>query len=161
MIESCTCLCARRASARDVIFGKGRHLALKEASNGVFFGAEAGAAGELLAHEESVGGYGQGGMVMESPPAASFVVTQPQFLLELLVVRSMRQRRCATRTSSLSGVCSGSVESQYLVGSGSFSGHSMSSHRCGRSRARPRFPPATCTRATAKRSVSVSLVPSR
>lgn len=73
----------------------------------------------------------------------------------------MRQRRCAALTKSLIAVLSGSVDSQYFVGSSCPGGHSMSNHSCGCSRARPELPPARRTRKAAKRLLRVSLVPSR
>jgi hypothetical protein len=40
----------------------------------------------LLLHQESVGGDAQAGVVVEAAPAPSFIVPQPHFLLEDLVV---------------------------------------------------------------------------
>src|SRR5712691_879656 len=55
----------------------------------------------------------------------------------------------------------GSVESQYLVGSFSPSGHSINSHSFGRRWVRWLLPCATRTRTRAKRENSQSAVPSR
>ncbi len=41
---------------------------------------------QLLLHQEPVGCDAQAGVVMESAPASAFVVSQPYFLLEVLVV---------------------------------------------------------------------------
>src|SRR5512134_2544724 len=86
LIESDTCLCARRTSARVVIGGKGRRLALEEASDGVFFGVLCSASKQLLGDQKPVGRDSQAGMMMESSPASSLVVSQSQLLLELLIV---------------------------------------------------------------------------
>ena len=39
-----------------------------------------------LGDQESVGGDAQGGVMMEAAPAAPFIVSQAQFLFELLVI---------------------------------------------------------------------------
>ena len=82
LIESDTWRCARRTAARQVIRGKRRDLACDE----VFFGTDTVAGGESLGDQESVGRNAQAGMMVEAAPAASFVMTQPQFLFEFLVV---------------------------------------------------------------------------
>ena len=81
-IESATWRCARRAPARDVIWGKGRHLADDE----VFFGADGFVGGHTLGDQESVGGDTQARVMMEPAPTSAFIVTEPQLLLEVLVV---------------------------------------------------------------------------
>jgi hypothetical protein len=48
----------------------------------------------------------------------------------------MRQRSLAGSTMRSNAVSAGSVASQYLVGSASPFGHSISSHSCGRGSAR-------------------------
>lgn len=82
VIESDTCRCARWAAARDVIRGKRRDLAGDE----VFFGADGLAGGEAFGDQESVGSNAQRRVMMESTPASSFIMTEPQFLLQVLVV---------------------------------------------------------------------------
>lgn len=66
--------------------------------------------------------------MMEAAPSAPLIVPQAHFLLELRIIGSMRQRSLARSTSPRKLMFSGSVESQYLVGSASPSGHSISSH---------------------------------
>ena len=39
-----------------------------------------------LANEEAIGRKAQGGVMMKAAPAASFVVAQPEFLLQLLII---------------------------------------------------------------------------
>src|SRR5215204_4562038 len=73
----------------------------------------------------------------------------------------MRQRSLAVSTSSRIGIVSGRVESQYLVGSFSLSGHSISSHSSGQGCARQSSRCAGRTRTAAKRDVSDVLLPSR
>ncbi len=85
-----------------------------------------------LGDQESVGGDGERGVMVEASPAAAFVVTEADLLLELLIVRSMRQRSLAWSTRSASVVSRGKVESQYLIGSLSPCGHSTRNHSSGR-----------------------------
>src|SRR5256885_8348444 len=73
----------------------------------------------------------------------------------------MRQRNFAEYTRRCSVVLSGSVESQYLVGSLSPFGHSINSHSSGLLSLRLKSRRATRTRAQAKREDSGSAVPSR
>jgi len=68
---------------------------------------------------------------METSPPSAFVVAEPHFLLEFLIV-SFRQRSFVMSTSRSNCTPSGSVENQYLVGSASSCGHSISSHSSGR-----------------------------
>src|SRR5512145_895778 len=82
VIELGTCRCARRAAARNVIPGKGRHFAEYE----VFFGAHRFAASALFGDQEAIGGNGETGVVMKPFPASTLVVAQPQLLFEFLVV---------------------------------------------------------------------------
>ena len=65
-----------------VIGGKGRQLADDE----IFFGADGSACGEAFGDEEAVGGDGQRRMMVKPPPAVAFVVSEAQFLLQLLIV---------------------------------------------------------------------------
>src|ERR1700693_3286431 len=81
-IESDTWRCARRAPARDVIRGKGRHLADGE----VFFRANGLVRGEAFSDQESVGSDSQARVMMEPAPASAFIVAEPEFLLKVLVV---------------------------------------------------------------------------
>jgi len=73
----------------------------------------------------------------------------------------MRQRIFAGCTSALRELAAGKVLSQYLVGSGSPSGHSMSSHCSVRGALRVWSRCAARTRTAAKRERNSSLVPSR
>src|SRR6266571_7240802 len=72
----------------------------------------------------------------------------------------MRQRSLAASTRSRNAMLLGKVESQYLVGSFSPSGHSISSHSFAGFSARS-WLDATLTRTRANREDSHSLVPSR
>ena len=81
MIESETWRCARWATAGEIIRGKRSDLACDE----VFFGADA-AGSESLSDQEAIGRDTQTGVMVEPAPAAPFVVTEPQFLLEFLIV---------------------------------------------------------------------------
>lgn len=80
--ESAVWRCARRTSPRNVIFGNSRCLACCE----VFFGADRSAGSEAFSEQKPVGRNGQGCMVMKSAPPSTFVVPQPQFLLQILLV---------------------------------------------------------------------------
>src|SRR3954447_9438953 len=73
----------------------------------------------------------------------------------------MRQRNFAQYTRRCSVVLSGSVESQYLVGSLSSLGHSINSHSSGLLSLHLKSRRATRTRAQAKREDSGLAVPSR
>ena len=66
--------------------------------------------------------------MMEAAPAAAFVVTEPDLLLEFLIVALDAPAQLARSTSRWKLTFSGSVESQYFVGSFSLSGHSISNH---------------------------------
>lgn len=70
------------AAAREVICGKGRHLACGE----VFFGAGGFARGDAFRHQKAVRRDAQRRVMVEAPPASSFVMAEPQFLFQLLVV---------------------------------------------------------------------------
>lgn len=82
MIEFVTWRCARWAAPRDVIVGNGRHFAKDE----VFFTAGITASLEPLCHQETVCCNAQSRVVVKAPPAASFIVTQSQILLQVLVI---------------------------------------------------------------------------
>ena len=73
----------------------------------------------------------------------------------------MRQRSFAVSTRTSIGVSSGKVESQYLVGSRSASGHSISSHSSGCGAVSLPSRVAGRIRTAAKREVRVWLEPSR
>jgi hypothetical protein len=73
----------------------------------------------------------------------------------------MRQRSFAVATKSSSDVASGSVESQYFVGSFSPSGHSARNHSSARGSLRRKSSWAGRTRTAAKREASGPAVPSR
>ncbi len=81
-IECGTCRCARWAAAREVIRRKGRHAACGE----VLFGAGGFASGEAFRHQKSVSRYAPRRVMVETAPASSFVMAEPQFLLKRLVV---------------------------------------------------------------------------
>src|SRR6202030_2578917 len=72
----------------------------------------------------------------------------------------MRQRSLAKSTSWRKLISAGSVENQYLVGSASPSGHSISNHSCDSDSGISRLCP-TPTRTRAKREDSQSADPSR
>ena len=66
--------------------------------------------------------------MMEAAPSAPFIVPEPDFLLELLIVALDAPAQLGQIDEPRKLMFSGSVESQYLVGSASPSGHSISSH---------------------------------
>ena len=51
-----------------------------------FFTTDITASLESFCHQEAVRRNAQGYMVMKAPPAASFIVTQSQILLQILVI---------------------------------------------------------------------------
>ena len=61
-------------------------MALQEASDGVLFAALGGTGAQLFGDQESVCGNAQAGVVMESSPVPSLVMSQPELLLEPLVI---------------------------------------------------------------------------
>ena len=67
-------------------------------------------------------------MMMEATPSAPFEVTEPDLLLEVLIVALDAPAQLGQIDQLRKLMFSGSVESQYLVGSASPSGHSISSH---------------------------------
>ena len=68
-------------------------------------------------------------MVMETAPPAPLIIAEAEFLLQLLIVALDAPAQLDEIDQTLT---SGSVASQYLVGSVSFSGHSISSHSSAR-----------------------------
>lgn len=82
VLESDTCRCARWAAPRDVIRGKRRQAA----DDGVFFDARRLAGGDALGDQKSVGGDARGCVMMKSAPSSALIVTQSEFLLEVLVI---------------------------------------------------------------------------
>ena len=87
--------------------------------------------GRSLADQESIGGDAERGVVMESSPASPFELGEAEFALEFLIVAFDAPAQFEVSTSTSIGVSSGRVESQYLVGSRSPSGHSISNHSNG------------------------------
>ena len=63
-------------------------------------------------------------MMMKAAPSASFIVTEPEFLLQFLIV-------ALDPPAQLGGTSAGKVDSQYLVGSASPFGHSIKHHSSG------------------------------
>jgi hypothetical protein len=51
-----------------------------------FFGAGGFASGDAFRHQKSVRRDAQRRVMMEAPPASSFVMAEPQFLFQLLIV---------------------------------------------------------------------------
>ena len=70
------------AAARDVIFKNRRRLASGVAS----FSSAGLFGGDPLGHQESVGRNVRSSVVVEPPPAATFVRAQAEVLLQVLVV---------------------------------------------------------------------------
>src|SRR3989442_1166316 len=116
---------------------------------------------EPLGGEKRIRRNAQRGVMVEAPPAPPFEVIQPQLVLQLLVVRSIRQRSIASRTRSARVAVGGSVASQYLIGAASARGHSMSSHSSGRGVERQSSRCAGRTRTAAKRERIAPRVPWR
>ena len=56
--------------------------------------------GSAARRSEIIGCDAQGGVVVEAAPTAAFEVSKLDFLLELLIARSMRQRSFAASTRS-------------------------------------------------------------
>jgi hypothetical protein len=65
---------------------------------------------------------------MEATPAASFIVPEPDLLLEFLIIALDAPAQLGGVDQIADAMLLGKVESQYLVGSFSPSGHSISSH---------------------------------
>ena len=66
--------------------------------------------------------------MMKSAPAASFIMAQTEFLLQFFVIPLDDPAMFGQAHQVLSSVAAGKVESQYLVGSRLFAGHSISNH---------------------------------
>ena len=81
-IESAVWRCARWTSPCNVIVGNARCLACCE----VFLGAHRGTGSEALEEQKPVGRNAQCCVVMKPAPTPTFVVSQPQLLLQILVV---------------------------------------------------------------------------
>src|SRR5271163_5271538 len=81
--------------------------------------------GRSLADQESIGGDAERGVVMESSPAAPFEVGEAEFALEFLIVAFDAPAQFRGIDENFDRSVSGKVESQYLVGSRSSSGHSQ------------------------------------
>ena len=67
-------------------------------------------------------------MVVETAPPAPFIIAEAEFLLELLVVALDPPSQLGDIDQTLKADLPGRVASQYLVGSASPCGHSISSH---------------------------------
>src|SRR5665213_3467472 len=84
-IESGVCRSGRTGrAARDEVLGSRREAQQRfaRADGGVFFGA----AGKARAHQEAIGGDAQGSVVVKATPVAPLIVTEPEFLLQFLIV---------------------------------------------------------------------------
>ena len=81
-----------------------------------------------LGHQEPISRDAQRGVMVESAPVATFKVPQPQLLFQLLIIPFDDPAGLAILTKALSLVGTGSVDIQYLVGSASPRGHSISNH---------------------------------
>ena len=99
-------------------------------------------------------------MVVEAAPPAPFIVTQAEFLLELLIIALDPPAQFGQVDQPIA-ISSAKLASQYLVGSFSFSGHSISSHSSARGRLSLVSRWAARTRWRAKREDSCSALPSR
>src|ERR1700675_4599820 len=99
--------------------------------------------------------------MVEASPAAALVMSKAEFLLEFLIIALDPPAQLGQIDQPLEGDVVGNVANQYLVGSFSPGGHSISSHSSGLvSLSRPsRW--AARTRTLAKREVSQSADPSR
>lgn len=84
-----------------------------------------------LFRADYVGRDAQRGVMVKPAPTPSLIVTQPEVLLQVLVVRSMRQRILVTNTICSRVAYSGAVVRKYFAGSASPSGHSISNHSSG------------------------------
>src|SRR5450432_4727860 len=110
--ESDTWRCARWAPPRDVICGKGRHLADDE----VFFRANGLARGEPFGDQECVGSDTQARVMMESAPTPAFIVAEPELLLEVLVVALDAPAHVGLRDQIVQGNAFGEVGQVILEG---------------------------------------------
>src|SRR4051794_5180966 len=100
--------------------------------------------------------------MMEAAPAASLVVPQAEFLFQLLIIALDAPAQLGEIDQAIErGVSGGRVASQYLAGSVSPSGHSISSHSSSRGSVRHSSRWAARTRTRAKRELSAPALPSR
>jgi hypothetical protein len=67
-------------------------------------------------------------MMVESPPASALKMTQADFLFEFLVVTFNAPPKLCCVYHFSSEMAASRLENQYLVGSGSSSGYSISNH---------------------------------
>src|SRR3954470_19613746 len=81
---------AHRGDRRWVMAFRPHRDALGAASPGIAQALGVGRALEgektSLANEEAIGRKAQGGMMMKAAPAASFIMIEPKFLLEILII---------------------------------------------------------------------------
>jgi hypothetical protein len=99
-------------------------------------------------------------MMMEAAPTAALIVTKPDLLVELLIVALDAPAHLGKIDEPAEADIRRQCESQYLVGSASPSGHSISSHS-GDSFSGTSLLCPTRTRTRAKREDSQSAEPSR
>jgi hypothetical protein len=66
--------------------------------------------------------------MMKAAPASSFVLAQPEFLFEFLIIALDDPTLFGQRDQILQIAVAGRVDSQYLLGSASPLGHSMINH---------------------------------
>src|SRR5215471_13591400 len=100
-------------------------------------------------------------MVMETAPPAPLIIAEAEFLLQLLIVALDAPAQLDEIDQTLKRISSGSVASQYLVGSASSCSHSISSHSSARGSLSLVSRCAGRTRCRANRDDSQSAVPSR
>ena len=81
-----------------------------------------------LGDQEAVGRDAQRRMVMKATPSAALEMAQPNLLLELLIIALDAPAQFGDVDQAIEGYGVWSVASQYLVGSASPFGHSISSH---------------------------------
>jgi hypothetical protein len=74
--------------------------------------------------------------MMEAAPPTPFKMSEPELLLELLIVALDTPAQLGGVDQPAEGDVFRKVESQYLVGSSSPSGHSINSHSSGRASVR-------------------------
>ena len=81
-----------------------------------------------LQHQKPIGGNAKRGVMMKSAPVAAFIMSEPEFLLQFLVVALDAPAQLAVATKWRRRMASGRFDSQYFAGSFSALGHSISSH---------------------------------
>src|ERR1700680_2785767 len=99
--------------------------------------------------------------MVEAAPPAPFIITKAEFLLELLIIALDPPPQLCQINQTSNATSSDKVENQYLVGSVSSSGHSISSHSSARNSLSKLSRWAGRTLRRAKRDASPSAVPSR